>query len=93
MAIPATKEEAIEALVKLDVALWGNEHLHAAQNVHNNRTYASALNELANRAEANDSGPHVTELRAAAVTAMEELEKERAAQRESAPSLESTDVD
>jgi hypothetical protein len=68
MNIPATREEAIEALIGLDVARWGEGERGASRKMHAPRTFGLALNELANRAEL--AGHPDSELRAAALAAL-----------------------
>lgn len=74
MTIPATREEAIEALVESDVSKWGEAERAASKRLHSGRTYGLALNELANRAELSGSGP-AKELRAAAKKALTSADK------------------
>lgn len=67
--IPATRHEAIDALVELDVARWGEGERDASRRIHARRTYGRALNTLANRAELAGSAD-AAELRAAADQAL-----------------------
>lgn len=66
--IPATREEAIAALVESDVAKWGEEEREASRQMHSGKTYGLALNELASRAEL--AGAADKALRAAAKAAL-----------------------
>lgn len=66
--IPATRKEAIEALVEQDVERWGEDERAAARRQHAHRSYGRALNELANRAEL--AGAPDPELRRAAERAL-----------------------
>lgn len=68
MTIPTTKEAAIDALVELDVAKWGEAEREASRRRHARRSYGLALNELANRAML--AGTPDPALRAAAKMAM-----------------------
>ena len=68
---PQTRDEAIEALVALDVAKWGEQERDASRAMHrgNLRTYGLALNALAHRPEY-DYGDSAPALVAAAKAAM-----------------------
>lgn len=65
--VPPTREAAIDALVNMDVAKWGENEREASRRLHNGNlpTYGLALNSLAHRAEY-DYGDLVPELVAAA---------------------------
>ena len=70
--IPASREEAIAALVELDVARWGEQEREASRRLHagNLRTYGRALNALARRSEYDygDAAPHLVAAARAALT-------------------------
>ena len=51
MAVPATREEAVAALVEHDVAKWGEEEREASQRTRGDLSLGLALNALANIAE------------------------------------------
>lgn len=70
--IPATREQAIAALVESDVLKWGEAERADSQRQHAARSYGLALNELANRAEL--AGQPDTALRAAAARALSDAD-------------------
>lgn len=51
MNVPATREEAIKALIEGDVAQWGEEERQASSQMNARRSFGLALNELAARAK------------------------------------------
>lgn len=63
-----TREQAIDALVEMDVAKWGEAERDASRKMHADRTRGLALNELANRHELADKP--IPELRKAAKEAL-----------------------
>ena len=72
-AIPSTREEAIQSLVELDVAKWGESEREASVRSHASRSYGLALNALANEAELSDA-PNKA-LRAAAKAALTKADR------------------
>ena len=72
--IPATREEAIAALVEQDVARWGESEREASRRMHASRSYGLALNALANRAEL--AGEPDPELRRAAKAALTSADRD-----------------
>lgn len=69
MQIPTTKDEAIAALVELDVNKWGEAEREASRRKHSRLTFGLALNRLAHRAEY-DFGDAAPELVKAAKKAL-----------------------
>ena len=67
--IPATRDEAVAALVDYEVKKWGEAERAAAQRLYRNRTYGLVLNALAIIA-ARDDKPHAVALRRAADRAL-----------------------
>lgn len=69
--IPATREEAIAAIVEMDVAKWGEAEREPSRQLNsaNHPTYGLALNSLAHRPE-HDFGVTAPELVAAAKAAL-----------------------
>ena len=77
MTIPATYEDAIAALVALDVARWGEGERAASERLHrrNSPTLGLALNTLAHRPE-HDYGDTAPDLVAAAKAALTEADRD-----------------
>ena len=65
-----TREEAIEALVELDVAKWGAEERDASRRLHRDRSRGRALNALAHRPEYDYGANAPAGLKAAAKAAL-----------------------
>lgn len=73
--IPATRDDAIAALIESDVLRWGEAERAASARAHGNRSYGRALNELANRAEL-AGADDAAELRAAAQRALTSADRD-----------------
>lgn len=67
--VPATREEAIEAIAALDAARWGESEREPSRKANKDRSYGLLLNSLARRPEY-DFGDAVPHLVAAAKKAL-----------------------
>jgi hypothetical protein len=75
ITIPATREEAIEAIATLDAAKWGEHERQASRVLNARKSYGLLLNSLAHRPEY-DFGDAVPELVAAAKLALTSDDRE-----------------
>lgn len=70
VAIPATREDAVEAIAALDAAKWGESERQHSRNLHRNKSYGLLLNTLAHRPEYDfgNAVPHLVEAAQKALT-------------------------
>lgn len=68
--IPATKEEALEAIAALDAARWGEHEREPSRRANATKSYGLLLNTLAHRPEYDfgDAVPHLVAAAKAALT-------------------------
>lgn len=76
--IPATREEAIEAIAALDAAKWGEVEREHSRKAHGDLSYGRLLNTLAHRPEYDygDTVPHLVTAAKKAMTAADRAELE-----------------
>jgi hypothetical protein len=70
VTVPATREDAIEAIAALDAARWGEAERAASRRIHGRKSYGLLLNTLARRPEYDFGGavPHLVAAADAALT-------------------------
>lgn len=74
--IPASREEAIEAIAALDAAKWGEAEREPSRQLNRAKSYGLLLNALAHRQEFDfgDAVPHLVAAAKAALTADDRAE-------------------
>lgn len=76
IAVPATREEALEAIAALDAAKWGESEREPSRQMNRSKSYGLLLNTLARRPEYDfgDAVPHLVAAADKALTSNDRYE-------------------